>query len=212
MGVINQGAYGSFKGKVGNLVGRIRGGVNVLAIYQPEVKNPKTRSQTEHRRAFGVLSSMGAALGRGLAFGFSKIKVGGQTNYNAFFKANWPAAVDVQTGVIQYANLLVGKGNIEGVDGGNAVDNGNGEIEVTWSNNSDPYLSNVDDELIFAIVDADKNEARVINTTKKRAAGAWTFQTPTAWSSDTAHVYTFFTRPSDGKASNSQYLGSVVLS
>ena len=45
MGKANQGVFGAWTKRVGNVVGRVIQGVNVYSIYQPNVSNPRTELQ-----------------------------------------------------------------------------------------------------------------------------------------------------------------------
>jgi len=50
MARITKGILGGFRGKVGNVVGSSIFGIDVMRAYQPDVRNPRTESQTTQRQ------------------------------------------------------------------------------------------------------------------------------------------------------------------
>ena len=54
MGKQYGGMFANWYGKIGNVVGRIRQGRTIVAIYQPNVSNPRTDAQIAQRERFSL--------------------------------------------------------------------------------------------------------------------------------------------------------------
>ena len=105
---IMQGITGKLSGKMGSAVFRVRNGAQVVAQYNPVVKNPDTNAQQGSRAAFKLLSQLGAVLSPG--FGTMGVtKRGGKSTpskRNAFFSLNYPSVViDSQNDVAERAHI-----------------------------------------------------------------------------------------------------------
>lgn len=105
---IMQGITGKLSGKMGAAVFRVRNGAQVVAQYNPVVKNPDTNAQQGSRAAFKLLSQLGAVLSPG--FGTMGVtKRGGKSQpskRNAFFSLNYPSVViDTQNDVAERAHI-----------------------------------------------------------------------------------------------------------
>lgn len=109
------------KGKVGNMVGYTRGGVQMFRAWQPIVANPRTARQLLSRAKL----ARAASLARGLA-NVLRVSYGDQANSrvsarNLFTKQIIPVSAGVITGqtpaalVTAWENLPVAKGVVENV-------------------------------------------------------------------------------------------------
>lgn len=87
-----QGITGKLSGKMGSAVFRVREGQQVVAQYNPVVKNPNTEGQQAQRAKFKLISQLAAVM----AAGFGTMGVnerparGKMTQRNAFTKLNFP--------------------------------------------------------------------------------------------------------------------------
>lgn len=88
---IMQGITGKLSGKMGSAVFRVREGAQVVAQYNPVVKNPNTEGQQSSRAAFKLMSQLAAVMSPG--FGTMGVtKRGGRgtpSKRNAFFGLNY---------------------------------------------------------------------------------------------------------------------------
>lgn len=88
---IMQGITGKMSGKMGSAVFRVREGAQVVAQYNPVVKNPNTEGQQGSRAAFKLMSQLAAVMGPG--FGTMSVTPrsgrGTPSKRNAFFKLNY---------------------------------------------------------------------------------------------------------------------------
>lgn len=105
---IMQGITGKLSGKMGSAVFRVRNGAQVVAQYNPIVKNPDTTAQQGSRAAFKLLSQLGAVLAPGFGtMGVAKRAGKSQpTKRNTFFQLNYPSVVvDTQGDVAERATI-----------------------------------------------------------------------------------------------------------
>jgi hypothetical protein len=105
---IMQGITGKLSGKMGSAVFRVRNGAQVVAQYNPIVKNPDTTAQQGSRAAFKLLSQLGAVLSPGFGtMGVAKRAGKSQpSKRNIFFQLNYPSVVvDTQGDVAERATI-----------------------------------------------------------------------------------------------------------
>lgn len=101
---IMQGITGKLSGKMGSAVFRVREGAQVVAQYNPVVKNPNTEGQQASRAAFKLMSQLAAVMSPG--FGTMGVtKRGGHgtpSKRNEFFKLNYGlvSTADTAQGIV----------------------------------------------------------------------------------------------------------------
>lgn len=66
----NNFIIGRTSGKLGDLVGYVRGGKQFARVYVPHITNPNTERQQVSRKKMAVVSDLGRALSRVLAIGY----------------------------------------------------------------------------------------------------------------------------------------------
>lgn len=101
---IMQGITGKLSGKMGSAVFRVREGAQVVAQYNPVVKNPNTEGQQSSRAAFKLMSQLAAVMSPGFGT-MSVTKRGGRgtpSKRNAFFGLNYGlvTAADTAQGIV----------------------------------------------------------------------------------------------------------------
>lgn len=94
-----QGITGKLSGKMGSAVFRVRNGQQVVAQYNPIVKNPNTEKQQASRAALKLISQLGAIMSPGFGtMGITKRPAKGQpTQRNAFTALNYELIQTEQT-------------------------------------------------------------------------------------------------------------------
>lgn len=109
------------KGKIGNMVGYTRGGVQMFRAWQPIVANPRTARQVLSRAKLALASN----IARGMA-SLLRVSYGDEANSrvssrNLFTKQIIPTKADVFTGTtpaalqVKFENLPVARGVVENV-------------------------------------------------------------------------------------------------
>lgn len=94
-----QGITGKLSGKMGSAVFRVRKGAQVVAQYNPVVKNPNTEGQQTSRAAFKLMSQLAAVMSAGFGT-MSVTKRGGRgtpSKRNAFFGLNYGLVTTADT-------------------------------------------------------------------------------------------------------------------
>jgi len=215
MGLCDQGVFGAWRNKVGNVVGRVRQGRNVYAIYQPQVANPRTPAQLRYRRIFTAMTQLGRVLLPVLKVGFASLdgyRYG--SAYSSFIgfniKSREAYVYDAQTGVARpkYDKLAVSVGNLPlGVSMVGTLDGS--EISATWSDNSGTGTAAAEDVCYMAVYNPTKLSCIYVGTAKRSDRVA-RIECPAAWSGDTVESWAFF-RSEKGECSETWYLGSFNL-
>lgn len=211
MGKASQGVFGGWTNKVGNVVGRFRGGVNIYSIYQPNVSNPKTTAQKQGRRIFTMCTQFLSKVGQIASIGFKNQKSGNywmgegiKANYGDAVTGSWPSYV------LNFAKLLVSKGNLDNPYAPSCSAQGT-DLTFSWTDNSG--IGNaLDTDLIgIAVYNKDKNEAVCDSASAPRSARTGSFSTPSAWTGDKVEVYLMAHRADDSMVSTSLFLGEFTL-
>lgn len=88
---IMQGITGKLSGKMGSAVFRVHKGAQVVAQYNPNVSNPKSKGQNDQRAKFKLASQLAAEVRNDMAFNIqNRAGHGAPTQRNEFIKANLP--------------------------------------------------------------------------------------------------------------------------
>lgn len=211
MGKSSQGVFGGWTNKVGNVVGRMRGGVNIYSIYQPNVSNPKTTIQLQVRRKFSMCSKFLSAMSGIAKIGFKAYSQGGYWmgvgvahNYDDCVTGTWPSYV------YNFSNLVVSKGVLAQVYNPSASAQGL-DLNLTWTDNSGIGNALDTDGVAVGIYNETKNEAAVDSLSAARSARQASFSCPSTWTGDKVHVYMFMHRQDDSISSDTLYLGNFTL-
>lgn len=114
----NNFIIGRTSGKLGDLVGYVRGGKQFARVYVPHIANPNTERQQVSRKKMAVVSDLGRALGRALAIGFGADANSRVSPRNIFSRETIPADKGIITGgtpatvTVDYEKLQVSNGKI----------------------------------------------------------------------------------------------------
>lgn len=215
MGKASQGVFGFWRGKVGNVVGRVRQGQNVYSIYQPSVANPRTPAQLAGRSKFTLISQLISALLGFIKIGFSRLD--GYVRGSAFSSA---VGLNLKVeGIVTgtYPNLEVDYSKVKVSDG--KIDlpfNTSGSVEestltVTWADNSGRGDALATDKVMVLAYNSSTGESVYNLAVADRSARTGSVTLPTAWSGDTVEVWLAMERPDTKDVSDSEYLGSFTL-
>lgn len=92
MGRLDKGLLGGYTGKLGTTVGSTWKGINVVRTYQPNVANPRSDKQVEHRSLFSQVTEIGSLLLADVIKPLWDRNAKQMSGYNAFIQANMLAA------------------------------------------------------------------------------------------------------------------------
>lgn len=92
MGRLDKGLLGGYTGKLGTTVGSTWKGINVVRTYQPNVANPRSDRQVEHRSLFSQVTEIGSLLLADVIKPLWDRNAKQMSGYNAFIQANMLAS------------------------------------------------------------------------------------------------------------------------
>lgn len=214
MGKANQGIFGGWTKKVGNVVGRIVQGQNVYSIYQPNVSNPRTVEQQQNRAKFTVLSRFMSAMLPALRLGFRNLD--GYERGSAYSSAlGYNSKLNIITGSypnyeILYNRAVISEGTVAlPYDAsGSAEDN---EYTASWADNSGQGDAEASDIAVVVLYNATRKVCVLGEQTSKRSDRTAKATIPTEWTGDSGNAYLFMMRERNHTNSMSMHLGTLVF-
>ena len=211
MGKCNQGVFGNWVKRVGNVVGRVVNGQNIYSIYQPNVSNPQTETQQQTRTKFSMLTKLGSVIGGFLAIGLMKSKGEGtwlsrfiSVNFGAGITGTWPSYE------LNYPKLILSQGNVD-LPYNTAAQLQGSDIEITWTDNSGIGNAKDNDKAMFLIYNKDKNVSITDSEAADRSTRQASYSLPASWNGDTVYVYFAMQRVKEGTTSASMFLGQFTV-
>lgn len=213
---------GTFKNKVGIVVGRKWRNLNVMSAYQGDVKNPNTSKQQLVRMKFGTLSSLAAAFSKAVRYGYAGVSAGTKVPQRcAFIKDNYegnvveitlPSTIDVD-----YTNMQVSKGSHMEASFGSPNFDEPLTVTVAFSYEIITDFSKVNDKVHLVVYNPGDN--RVVMAQAAASTRTISCVVPNAWNGETVHVWAFVIDgdveglPTDpNQVSNSHYIGNGTIS
>lgn len=216
------GVMGTFKNKVGIVVGRKWRNLNVMSAYQGDVKNPNTSKQQIVRMKFGTLSSLAAAFSKAVHYGYAGVSAGTKVPQRcAFIKQNYEGdVVEVtlpDTIDVDYTLMQVSKGSHMEPSFGIAKFDEPLTVAVDFSYDVIPDFSKATDKVYLVVYNIE--DGRVVMSQGLASAHSISCTVPSSWNGETVHVYAFVIDgdveglPTDpSQVSNSHYIGSGSIS
>lgn len=188
------GYLSPFKNKLGNAVGRRWRNIDVLAVYQPNVKNPRTAKQVVQRNRLSFTSSLARTLNPVISVTLARVCAGTKSFPRARF-VSLNIANTTTTGTIdQWQNVILSDGNMQNPFFAAAAVGSNNDVTLSWTETS---LSEI---LSDADTDACKVSLVVLNPLKKQvivsrpaAVSAENLRVvcPASWIGDTCQCYAY---------------------
>src|SRR5690554_186799 len=160
MAIINQGILGGVSGKIGDVIGGTWKGIDYLRIKPSSVANPRTEGQLDQRSKFATVLRFLQPMTDFLRVGF-KLYAIRMTQFNAAMSYNLFNGVSgtYPNYTIDYPNTLVSRGNLKGVANGAASSTVQGEVNITWNDNSSSGNALATDKSLILILNPDKKES-----------------------------------------------------
>lgn len=211
MGNIKQGILGGFSGKVGTVIGSSWKGINYMRGLAPNIKDARTAKQLAQREKFALALSFLRPMQSFIRVGF-KMHALRQTAFNAAMSYTLR---NVVKGVspnlsIDFAKVMVSRGslllplNIQRL-------NNDGEIALSWVDNSGVGNALDSDFAMPMAYNADKNEVVYDMASSCRGDEGVGLDYPSNWVGDTVHVYLGFVSENGSLVSDSVYVGEMVI-
>lgn len=214
MGTYKNGALGSFKGKVGNIVGSYWRGIPYMRSVPEHVSDPNTPAQQIQRARFGLMMGFLKKIKPVLKAGF-ETESNQRTAFNSAASFNLKNAVTGDTPEnlqIDFAALTVTRGPLTPVDSASFVSENAGEVVINWQSDTTFGSASADDEAIILLYNTTKDRALyIVEEGPKRSEGTYTLTLPAVYEGDNLEGYLSFVRPDASEASDSTYLGSLTV-
>lgn len=151
MARLDQGLLGGYSGKLGTTVGATWKGINVVRTYQPNVANPNTQLQRDHRSKFKEIAQIGSFFLASMVKPFWDKSAKKMSGYNAFVSINARAMQDSL--MFEPLKFVIGNGQM-----------GHPEIEATLVAESNGIMMGWDeDEQVLYGAKTDKLYAIAFN-------------------------------------------------
>ena len=210
--------------KLGNAVGRKWRNIDVLAVYQPNVKNPRTGKQMATRNRLSLASHAGSMLRGAIRLGLKGITDGTRMFPRAkFVSLNVGAMPD--TGLtIPYNSIVVAKGPAPVADFGQATFTVPQTVKVNWSGAGldgvfpSSVIENI--KVYVTVLNVDFGVS-IISPAVAFEDGEANVAVPNSWNGTHVHAWGFSryegedsieTGLTNGAASDSTYLGTGTIS
>ncbi|AUC84316.1 hypothetical protein CW731_02935 [Polaribacter sp. ALD11] len=212
MATFEKGILGGFSGKVGNVVGARWRGKNVMRSLPQRGNYTATAKQEEQRQKFktviGFLSPIVAILNR--YFGNTQGDKSRSNLATSYHLKN--AVVSSPLGmVMDYAKVLVSKGDLRGIDGGTMTAAAGRILNFGWQDNSGQGKATTTDAFMVVVYAPDLNLFYSNLAVATRDATTATVTLPDFMASFEVEVWASFTKPETNFAAISTYMGTVTV-
>jgi len=211
MGTIKKGIIGGFSGRVGPVTGSSWKGKPYMKARPKQMTNPKSPGQLNHRGRFAYTMRFLSPMKAFLRAGFIEQAID-KTAFNAAVSYTYNHAV---TGVypdfdIDFTKLLVSQGTLaEALNP--EVSASEGQIHFTWQNNADNLEVMDSDKVLLLIYNAARQKTVFLVGGNTRDSGSQSIDIPDLFDGDTVQCYIAFQNMDETAASNSQFVGSIVV-
>ena len=144
MARLDQGLLGGYSGKLGTTVGATWKGINVVRTYQPNVANPNTQLQRDHRYKFREIAQLGSFFLASMVKPFWDKSAKKMSGYNAFVSMNARAMSDS----LQFdpMKFTIGNGQMGHVEVEMQLDKIAGVIMMGWDDEEQALYSQPSDK------------------------------------------------------------------
>lgn len=218
MAIYNAGYLSPIRKKLGNAVGRKWRTLDVLAVYQPFVSNPRTESQQLVRTRFGKLAQIAMMLSAGIGKGFEGICKGTKVPQRSMFiKKNWNRVhADVPgSSTVDWEDLTIAQGGLAlpAIGALTAPSANTIKMALNDDGQGDPTVISAADEVYMVLANPSKNMG-LISAAILRVEEEIEMSVPANWVGDRLHAYVFAIGKGNqdlDKISNSVYGGSVTV-
>lgn len=193
----------NWEGKVGQTVGAKWKNRSTIRTYT-KPSNPKTAAQVTVRTAFAGMTSYVALFADQIKY-LSALNTSGQSVRNAIIQAN---KMQIQDGTFQKSTLVISKGGLQKVSGGNAEAAAK-KVKVTWNN---PTATNftAKAKLVAVMIQEDSGLVDVVTEVANKGTTGVTSSIDFATGDVDVFVYFLDVRGSSKVASISDYLTVTV--
>lgn len=198
MAKINDGLFGGFSGKIGNVIG-CKGRTGFYVRARPaHVSNPRTKQQQEHRGKFTLAMRLACSLTSFLRVSYREFAGAGKPFHAAVSSFLKGAVIETDIGCkVDFDKVLVSRGSLTAIHKAK-VESTESKVIYSWVDNSGEGNALATDTALLVVFNKSRWEAIYEITSVLRSEGQAKLQLPFNWSNDPLAVYLGF-RSQDGE-------------
>lgn len=208
---MTHGPLGTFRGRIGNIVGSTWKGKQVIRQRQTAIKAGFSEQQIQHQIKFSLVAKMLQPLTELVKLSFSQDPAR-MTRNNKAFSLNYRRAI---TGTypdlrIDYNLVILGRGKLSGVAKVSCDSPSSGLVQLNWMNFGHSDIERDDDKMYLVYYCERLNHWGMQVGIAERQFNFCSTHDP-ALSGETLHIYIGFISANGKQSSDSQYLGVVEV-
>lgn len=212
MGQIQLGMIGPVSGKVGPVVGVVRGGKNFLRAKPGKRRGNVSEKQADQQARFSAVAAFLRPIRNLLTLGYTNLTKGVSARQQA-------QAYTLETAVtgtypdyeVDPSQVYVAAGVLDNVDNPIAVGSAGGTINFSWIDNSSFDISaEPNDRAILVAYNVESGRCMFTSGTVMRSAGSATLVAP-HFAGQTVHTWIAFKSEAGKQSSDSIYTGMITL-
>jgi hypothetical protein len=213
MGTQLKGPLGAFRGKVGNIIGSVVKGRNIITSLHTKSSKPPTKAQLDQRRKFGLVTSFLSYFSDLTEIGFSsQTSIGSAMNAAVSYNLKYAITGSSPDFSINYSELSFSRGKLTGPKDSEVEALPAAKLKFTWTaNDAALKLTDPADQLLILVYNPNRDEVATAIKVAARNALTYTLQLPAEFSADEVYCYMAFVSI-DGRVSDSIYAGAVAVS
>ena len=202
------GINDGYRGTVGAVIGYMWRGKWCLRSRPRSVRNPNTPRQRAARDLFAQTSHLASLMKSAVRLGFNAVALERHRTAHNHFQSVNRDCFSLHEGQLEvdYENLLLAEGPVAPVGFREPQVSGR-ELTVAFEVNPEQRRARGDDEVLLYVWCPSRGEG-LLSTPSYRRTRQVTIALPEDWVGCEVHLYGFV-RDSDGRASDSTYLGSA---
>lgn len=214
MGKLNDGLFGAFTGRIGNLVGYSLGGVDLVRKRpRRRSKNSATEKQLEQRERFALAIKFLTPITEVVGAYFGKRhKTKSRFNFAVSYNLEHSIVSSVGGGFeINYQKVMISKGDLRGVDSGMITSLPNQELKLDWTDNSGQGSAKDTDVMLVVLYSPGQDLFHIFNPAALRGQTTVTLTVPGFFRGDEVHIWVAMVTEDRKEASVSSYLGTADI-
>ncbi|KAA8475680.1 hypothetical protein BDE36_2539 [Arcticibacter tournemirensis] len=214
MGNFLKGVLGGFSGKIGNVIGSSWKGIDYMRSLPRKTLNNATQEQLVQRLKFSCAVNFVKPISALVSVGFKSLAKQKITGYNVAIQKVLMNAIsgDFPDYAVDFAKVQISEGTLISAMNPKAQSTIPGTLDFKWTNNADPgNNAHNDDTAIVLVYNPSKGRYLFNFQGAKREEELYSFALPENFSNDEVHAYMGFISRDRRIASNSEYLGKVVV-
>ncbi len=215
MGKFNDGIFGSFSGRVGNVVGANWRGIDVLR-KRPRKKPGRvgTAAQLEQRAKFAMVVQFLNPIKEVVGAYFSK-DTKTKSRFNLATGYNLKNALVEGPGntfELDYSKVLISKGELRGLEGGAVAAAAGNLLDVSWADNSGQGSAAATDIVVAVVYSPSLDLFQMYNpSTATRGDAAVQLALPAFYNATEVHVWATVLSSDRKVTAVSTYMGTVTV-